>query len=162
MIILGLDPGLAHTGWGVVRCVGNNLSYVACGRVSTSPKLSTPERLALLYAGIQSVVETHKPEAAAVEEVFVNNNARSSLVLGQARGISLLVPTQAGLEVAEYAALQIKKSLVGYGRAEKSQVGHMVQMLLPTAKVESEDAADALAVAITHSHHLQTRQRLAG
>lgn len=161
MIILGLDPGLAHTGWGVIRCVGSNLSYVACGRVSTSPKLPTPERLALLYTGIQSVVETHKPEAAAVEEVFVNNNARSSLVLGQARGISLLVPTQAGLAVAEYAALQIKKSLVGYGRAEKSQVGHMVQMLLPTAKVESEDAADALAVAITHSHHLQIQHRIA-
>lgn len=153
MRILGLDPGLEHTGYGVVEVHGNQHRFVACGRISTKPAEATPVRLAVLAEGILNVIAEHRPVAAAVEEVFVNSNARTSLKLGQARGVCLLVPTQRGLPVSEYAARLVKQSLVGKGNAEKEQVAHMVKVLLPAAVIASPDAADALAVALTHAHH---------
>jgi crossover junction endodeoxyribonuclease RuvC len=153
MRILGIDPGLEHTGYGVVEVVGNSYRFIACGRVSTKASEALPLRLSVLAAGLAEVIANHKPQVAAVEEVFVNVNARSSIKLGQARGVCLLVPSQHGLEVFEYAARLVKKSLVGKGGAEKEQVAHMVKVLLPAAGPKSADAADALAVALTHAHH---------
>lgn len=154
MRILGIDPGLEHTGYGVIEVFGNQHKYIACGRISTKPSQSISDRLALLAAGLGAILAEHKPTHAAVEETFVNVNAKSSLALGHARGVCLLVPTQAGVPVAEYAARLVKKSLVGTGAAEKAQIQHMVRVLLPLSKAESPDAADALAVALTHAHHL--------
>jgi crossover junction endodeoxyribonuclease RuvC len=151
--ILGLDPGLRRTGWGVVDCAGNRLSYVACGAVETNDKDTLALRLAALYEGLVAVIAMHAPDEAAVEETFVNADPRAALKLGQARGIALLVPAKAGLPVAEYAPNLVKKSIVGAGRAEKMQIRRMIAVLLPKAAPESEDAADALAVAITHAHH---------
>ena len=151
--ILGLDPGLRRTGWGVVECAGNRLSYIACGAVETNDKDTLALRLTALYAGLVAVVALHAPQEAAVEETFVNADPRAALKLGQARGIVLLVPAKAGLPVAEYAPNLVKKSIVGAGRAEKMQIRKMIAVLLPKAAPESEDAADALAVAITHAHH---------
>ncbi|MCP5404842.1 MAG: crossover junction endodeoxyribonuclease RuvC [Pseudomonadaceae bacterium] len=162
MRVLGIDPGLEHTGYGVIDVQGNQYRFVACGRISTKPSYAVPLRLAVIAAGLAEVIVTHKPEAAAVEEVFVNTNARSSLKLGQARGVCLLVPSQHGVPVAEYAARLVKQSLVGSGRAEKEQVAHMVKVLLPTAKIASADAADALAVALTHAHHAAFARKVAG
>ena len=148
--ILGLDPGLEHTGYGVIDVTGNHNRFIACGRISTKPADPLPQRLAVIAAGISEVIVTHKPSVAAVEEVFVNTNARSSLKLAQARGVCLLVPTQAGIPVQEYAARLVKKSIVGSGRAEKHQIAHMVRVLLPTSPPSiTPDAADALAVALT-------------
>lgn len=152
--ILGLDPGLEHTGYGVIAVSGNTHRFIAAGRISTSPSMPLPERLAKIAEGLTTVIKQHQPTHAAVEEVFVNSNARSSLKLGQARGVSLLVPTQHGLPVAEYAARLVKQSIVGKGNAEKTQVAHMVKVLLPQSSATSADAADALAVALTHAHHL--------
>ncbi len=151
-IILGIDPGLHKTGWGIIIAKGNNLSFKACGTIKTNPKDPTPQRLAIINEGLKQVLETYKPNTAAVEEVFVNNNARTSLKLGQARGVCLLTPYQFGIDVEEYTPTQIKKSLVGTGRASKDQIGYMVKVLLPAARPDSEDAADALAIAITHAH----------
>jgi crossover junction endodeoxyribonuclease RuvC len=151
--ILGLDPGLRHTGWGIVACAGNTLSFIACGSVETSEKAGLAGRLASLHAGLAAVLARHRPDEAAVEETFVNADSRGALKLGQARGIALLVPAQAGLAVAEYAPNLVKKSIVGVGRADKAQVRMMIGVLLPKANPESEDACDALAVAITHAHH---------
>jgi crossover junction endodeoxyribonuclease RuvC len=151
--IIGIDPGLRRTGWGVVDIAGNQLSFVACGTVVTDDKASSAERLAVLHRGLTAVLARHKPEEAAVEETFVNADPRAALKLGQARGVALLVPAQAGLPVAEYAPTLVKKSVVGAGRGEKAQVRMMVGVLLPKATPDSEDAADALAVAITHAHH---------
>jgi crossover junction endodeoxyribonuclease RuvC len=151
--IFGIDPGLRRTGWGVVDIAGNQLSFVACGTVETDSKASAAERLAVLYRGLAAAIARHQPEEAAVEETFVNADPRSALKLGQARGVALLVAAEAGLVVAEYAPTVVKKSVVGAGRGEKSQVRMMVGVLLPKATPESEDAADALAVAITHAHH---------
>ena len=150
--ILGIDPGLNNTGWGVITSEGNSLSFVAGGVIKTSPKQSDSERLKVIHDGLADVIAKHKPTAAAVEEVFVNSNAKTSLKLGQARGIALLVPGMNGLDVGEYTPLKIKKAVVGYGRADKNQVGHMIKILLPTAKITSEDTADALAVAICHAN----------
>ncbi|MFZ2586842.1 MAG: crossover junction endodeoxyribonuclease RuvC [Alphaproteobacteria bacterium] len=148
--ILGLDPGLEHTGYGIIDVTGNHSRYVACGRITTKAAEPLPQRLATIAAGISALITEHKPTMAAVEEVFVNTNARSSLKLGQARGICLLVPTQHGLPVHEYAARLVKKSIVGTGGAEKHQVAHMVKVLLPTSPTPiPPDAADALAVALT-------------
>ncbi|MBI1308977.1 MAG: crossover junction endodeoxyribonuclease RuvC [Proteobacteria bacterium] len=158
--ILGIDPGLQHTGYGIIRVAGNQHSFLACGRISTKASAPTAERLAALAEGLAQVIRAHNPTHAAVEEVFVNSNARSSLQLGQARGVCLLVPGQLGLPVAEYAARLVKKSLVGKGNAEKAQVAHMVRVLLPTSAAASADAADALAVALTHAHHLAFTARL--
>lgn len=160
MRILGIDPGLEHTGYGVVEVIGNSYRFVACGRVTTKPNEPLPQRLAFLAAGLATVIASHKPNVAAVEEVFVNVNAKSSIKLGQARGVCLLVPSQQGLEVFEYAARLVKKSLVGKGGAEKEQVAHMVKVLLPAAGPKSADAADALAVALTHAHHASFNRAL--
>lgn len=159
-VILGIDPGLEHTGYGVIAVSGNTHRFIAAGRISTSPQLPLPQRLAKIAEGLAAVISQHNPTEAAVEEVFVNANPRSSLKLGQARGVSLLVPTQAGLPVAEYAARLVKQSLVGKGGAEKSQVAHMVKILLPASAATSEDASDALAVALTHAHHLTFNRAL--
>ncbi len=154
MIILGIDPGLEHTGWGVIESKGNQLSYIASGVVHTKPADPVAERLCVIANGLNDVLAAHKPQTAAVEEVIVNTNARTSLKLGQARGVCLLIPRQHGIPVAEYAARLVKKSLVGTGAAEKEQVAHMVRLLLPRCQPKSADESDALAVAITHSHHL--------
>jgi crossover junction endodeoxyribonuclease RuvC len=151
--IIGLDPGLRRTGWGIVDCEGNRLTYVACGSVETSERDSLAVRLSALHTGLAAVIASHGPQEAAVEETFVNADPRSALKLGQARGIVLLAPAQAGLVVAEYAPNLVKKSVVGAGRAEKMQVRKMIAVLLPKAAPESDDACDALALAITHAHH---------
>ncbi|HYI48289.1 MAG TPA: crossover junction endodeoxyribonuclease RuvC [Allosphingosinicella sp.] len=161
MIIIGLDPGLACTGWGVIAAEGNRLSHVANGQVRTDPKAALPDRLVKLEEALGLVIEAHAPAAAACEEVFLNDNPQSTLKLGQARGVVLLAAARRGLEVGEYAPRLVKKALVGTGAAEKVQVHAMVQRLLPGAKIAGADAADALAVAITHAHHLATARRVA-
>jgi crossover junction endodeoxyribonuclease RuvC len=159
--ILGLDPGLRRTGWGIIAVDGSRLSFVACGTVTSDGKAALADRLAALHDGLVEVIEAHRPDEAAVEETFVNKDAAATLKLGQARGIALLVPAKAGLMVAEYAPNLIKKSVVGVGHADKTQVQAMIKVLLPKAELHSADAADALAVAITHAHHRAAR-RLAG
>src|SRR5580700_7006105 len=156
MRILGLDPGLRHTGWGVIDVAGNRLSHVADGVVSAPVNLPLGERLVALFRQISEVLERFRPDEAAVEETFVNKNAASTLKLGVARGVVLLAPAERGLPVAEYSANLVKKSVVGAGHAEKSQVELMVRRLLPGCTVVKADAADALAVAICHAHHAGT------
>ena len=151
-LILGVVPGLHKTGWGIIRAVGNRLSYITGGTIKTNPKHAGSDRLCVIYNGLSEILDTYKPTDVAVEEVYVNENARSSLKLGQARGVPLLVAGLAGLQCAEYTPAAVKKAIVGTGRADKNQIGYMVKMLLPTAKPDSEDAADALAVAICHAH----------
>jgi crossover junction endodeoxyribonuclease RuvC len=156
MRIIGLDPGLQHTGWGVIDQNGSHLSYVACGRISSVASQALAERLAEIHAGLNAVIELHQPEAAAVEETFVNKNPTSTLKLGLARGVALLTPALHKLQVYEYPANLIKKSVVGAGHAGKEQVQVMVRVLLPASQAGSPDAADALAVAICHAHHMGT------
>ena len=158
--ILGLDPGLQKTGWGVVDMEGANLRHVANGTISSSPKTPLSDRLVELHDGLQEVLAEWQPESAAVEETFVNKNPASTLKLGQARGISLLVPALAGVTVAEYSPNHIKKSVVGRGHAGKDQVFAMVKILLPGVKINGPDAADALAVAICHAHHASSSANL--
>ena len=160
MIIIGLDPGLGTTGWGVVLTEGNRLSHVANGQIRTDTKAPLPRRLVALHEALGAVIEAHRPDGAAVEEVFVNENAQSTLKLGQARGVVLLAAAARGIEVGEYAPTLVKKAVVGTGGADKSQVHAMVQRLLPGCKIAGADAADALAVAITHAHHLASRRAL--
>lgn len=162
MRLLGLDPGLTRTGWGVIDVDANRLVYVADGVIESSTERPLAQRLVLLHAGILAVIAEHKPEEAAVEETFVNANGQSTLKLGHARGVTLLAPAQAGIPVAEYAARLVKKSIVGTGRAEKAQIAHMVRCLLPGARIVGADSADALAVAICHAHHRRARAMLAG
>lgn len=157
MLLLGLDPGLRNTGWGVIEAEGNRLRHVANGVVRSGTG-SLAERLSCLFDGLSTIIAEHRPDAAAVEETFVNKDAKATLKLGQARGIALLAPARAGLPVAEYSANLIKKSVVGYGHADKTQIGHMVALLLPGADPAAADAADALAVAICHAHHMQSAQ----
>ena len=154
--ILGLDPGLRRTGWGVIDSADNRLSFVASGAVTADPKKDMADRLRMLHDGIAGLIETWAPDAAAIEEIFVNRNPGSTLKLGQARGAVMLAPAQAGIAVHEYAANAVKKSVVGVGHADKAQVQAMVGMLLPAAGPQSADAADALAVAICHAHHAAT------
>jgi crossover junction endodeoxyribonuclease RuvC len=161
VIILGLDPGLGTTGWGVIAAEGNHLRHVANGRIRTDPKQALARRLVVLADGLEAVMAGHRPEAAAVEEVFVNDNPQSTLKLGQARGVVLLVAGRSGIEIGEYAARLVKKALVGTGGADKVQVHAMVQRLLPGVSIAGDDAADALAVAITHAHHLASARALA-
>lgn len=156
--IIGIDPGLRRCGWGVIESNGNRLSYVACGTVTPPVDLSLAERLAVLHAGLNELLERFRPDEAAVEETFVSAGARSALQLGQARGVALMTPAARGLPVGEYAANLIKKSVVGSGHAEKSQIQMMVKILLPTAEFKGADAADALAIAICHAHHRGIRQ----
>ena len=156
MIILGLDPGLGTTGWGMIAAEGNRLSHISNGHVRTETAMPLPARLVLLYRELIEIIARHRPDAAAVEEVFVNTNPQSTLKLGQARGVVLLAAASSGIVVGEYAARLVKKAVVGVGAAEKAQVHAMVARLLPGAKVAGADAADALAVAITHAHHLSS------
>ena len=156
MRILGLDPGLRHTGWGVIDVAGNRLTHVADGVVSAPTDLPLGERLVALFRQINDVLERFRPDEAAVEETFVNKNPASTLKLGVARGVVLLAPAERGLPVAEYSANMVKKSVVGAGHAEKSQVELMVRRLLPGCTVVKADAADALAVAICHAHRAGT------
>ena len=161
MIILGLDPGLRTTGWGLIRAEGNRLSHIANGQLKTDSKESLPRRLAQLASELDSLIADRAPETAAVEEVFVNKNPQSTLKLGQARGVALMCAARGGLDVGEYAARLVKKAVVGNGNAEKVQVHAMVGRLLPGVKIAGPDAADALAVAITHAHHLASAKRMA-
>ena len=158
-LILGLDPGLGTTGWGLVRAEGNRLSHLANGQIRTDSRESLPRRLSHLASQLEALLVDHAPQAAAVEEVFVNKNPQSTLKLGQARGVALMIAARSGLEVGEYAARLVKKAVVGTGAAEKVQVHAMVQRLLPGVAITGPDAADALAVAITHAHHLASARR---
>ncbi|MGI9382056.1 MAG: crossover junction endodeoxyribonuclease RuvC [Methyloligellaceae bacterium] len=151
--IIGIDPGLRRTGWGVIENEGARLAFVACGTVASNPKHALSDRLRDLFDGLTSVVGEWCPAEAAAEQTFVSRDARATLKLGQARGIALLVPAIAGLAVAEYAPNMVKKTVVGSGHADKAQIRAMIGHLLPRAAPDSEDAADALAVAITHAHH---------
>ncbi len=151
--ILGIDPGLRRTGWGLIEADGNRLIHVACGSLATAERAPLAERLLAIHDGLLAVIERYRPHEAAVEATFVNANAVATLKLGQARGIAMLVPARAGLTVAEYAPNLVKKSIVGAGHGEKAQIRMMIGVLLPQAAPESEDAADALAIAVTHAHH---------
>ena len=159
--IIGIDPGLRHTGWGLVEAQGSRLAYVACGTVHSRNGDDLATRLRALHDGLAAVIAAHVPHEAAVEETFVNRDPQSALKLGQARGIALLVPALAGLPVAEYSANLIKKTVTGTGHAEKAQVALMVKVLLPRCELPSADATDALAVAITHAQHRVARRRAA-
>jgi len=158
MRLIGLDPGLQRTGWGVVEADGTRLRWIASGTLKSDAAGSLATRLAELYRGLASVLERHAPEEAAVEETFLNKNPGSTLKLGHARAVSLLVPALAGLAVHEYSANSIKKSVVGTGHADKEQVACMVRRLLPGFAGDGADATDALAVAICHAHHAQTKK----
>jgi crossover junction endodeoxyribonuclease RuvC len=160
MRLLGLDPGLQRTGWGLIEAHGNALHFLAAGVVATEPGHDLASRLDVLYRGLQEVVARHRPDVAAVEETVVNVNAESSLKLGHARGVVLLAAAHAGLDVTEYAAKTIKRAVVGTGAAQKRQVAMMVRMLLPDSGRVSGDAADALAVALCHAHHHAAQVRL--
>jgi crossover junction endodeoxyribonuclease RuvC len=161
VIILGLDPGLGTTGWGVIAANGNRLSHFANGQIKTDPKLPLPDRLVAIEAALTDLLIEHAPDGAAVEEVFVNTNAQSTLKLAHARGVILLCAAKRGIGVGEYAARLVKKAVVGTGAAEKAQVHAMVARLLPGVKIAGADAADALAVAITPAHHLASARRIA-
>jgi len=154
--ILGIDPGLRRTGWGLVAIEGNRLSYLACGSLASDDKTALAVRLVAIHDGLRRVVAEHAPDEAAVENTFVNRDAAATLKLGQARGIAMLVPALAGLPVAEYAPNLVKKTIVGSGHSEKVQIRMMVKVLLPRADPQSDDAADALAIAVTHAHHRQS------
>jgi crossover junction endodeoxyribonuclease RuvC len=160
MRLLGLDPGLRHTGWGVIEAKGNSLRHLANGSVNSDASLDLSQRLVQLYEGLEQVLGDWQPDEAAVEETFVNKNPVSTLKLGQARGISLLVPALHKLPVTEYAPNKIKKSVVGAGHAGKDQIHVMVNMLLPNCKITNEHAADALAVAICHAHYAGSKRTM--
>ncbi|MGE3148034.1 MAG: crossover junction endodeoxyribonuclease RuvC [Pseudorhodoplanes sp.] len=151
--ILGIDPGLRRTGWGVIAAEGNRLIYVACGSVETSERHALADRLVAIHDGLSQVIAEFQPQEAAVEATFVNRDGAATLKLGQARGIAMLIPARAGLAVAEYAPNLVKKTIVGAGHGEKAQIRMMLGVLLPKAAPRSHDAADALAIAITHAHH---------
>ena len=154
--ILGIDPGLRRTGWGVVDVLGNRLMFVACGSIDTRDQEDVADRLVAIHRGLAQVLADHRPQEAAVEATFVNKNPSATLKLGQARGVALLVPAQGGLRVSEYAPNLIKKTIVGAGHGEKAQIRMMIGVLLPKATPQTEDAADALAIAVTHAHHRQS------
>ncbi len=161
MIILGLDPGLGTTGWGVIFADGNRLSHIGNGQIKTDAKAPLAERLVSLDRALADLILEHHPDGAAVEEVFVNSNPQSTLKLGQARGVILLAAAKSGIDVGEYAARLVKKAIVGVGHADKAQIHAMVSRLLPGVKIAGSDAADALAVAITHAHHMASARRVA-
>ncbi len=153
--IIGIDPGLRRTGWGMIDSLNNSLRFVASGTVRSDGDLPLSARLCQLHDGLAAVLEGHAPHEAAVEATFVNKDASATLKLGQARGIAMLVPALAGLEVAEYAPNAVKKSVIGVGHGDKRQIHMMVKVLMPKATFDSDDAADALAIAICHAHHRQ-------
>ncbi|QPC85793.1 crossover junction endodeoxyribonuclease RuvC [Mesorhizobium sp. NBSH29] len=154
--IVGIDPGLRRTGWGIVESLGNALRFVASGTVRSDDKADLASRLCQLHEGLTSILHVHMPAEAAVEQTFVNKDAGATLKLGQARGIAMLVPAQAGLKVAEYAPNAVKKAVIGVGHGDKKQIHMMVKVLMPKATFDSDDAADALAIAICHAHHRQS------
>jgi crossover junction endodeoxyribonuclease RuvC len=154
--ILGIDPGLRRTGWGVVEIAGNRLGFVGCGSVLTNERETLAARLLAIHDGLKRILDEYRPHEAAVEATFVNKDAVATLKLGQARGIAMVVPAKAGVPVAEYAPNLVKKSIVGAGHGDKAQVRMMIGVLLPKADPASDDAADALAVAVTHAHHRQS------
>lgn len=154
MKIIGIDPGLTKTGWGLVSCSNNNLSFIASGTIHTNAKEPIHKRILTIHQGIYHITSTYQPEIAAIEETFINNNPSSSLKLGHARGaIMLSLSLQEDLKIFEYSTTAVKKSVVGVGRADKNQVGTMIKHLLPNSNAKSEDEADALAVAICHNNH---------
>lgn len=155
--ILGIDPGLRRTGWGVIDVDGNRISFIACGSVESDAAEPLATRLVAIHDGIARVLAEHRPDEAAVEQTFVNKDGAATLKLGQARGVAMLVPAMHGVPVAEYAPNQVKKTVVGAGHADKAQVGMMLGVLLPKADPKTADAADALAIAITHAHHRGAR-----
>lgn len=154
--IIGIDPGLVRTGWGIIDVVGNRFSYVSHGVISPATQLPLPKRLLLIFEGLAATLSSYSPDQAAVEETFLNTNASSTLKLGHARAAAILAPAKEGLVVAEYAAKVVKKSLVGVGGADKSQVAFMVRRILNSPSINSTDATDALAIAITHANHYAT------
>lgn len=161
MRVLGIDPGLRNMGWGIISVDGSRLRHVANGVIRTQANGSATDlgaRLSVLFRGLTAVIAEYLPDAAAVEHTFVNKDAAGTLKLGQARGIALLAPAEAGIEVGEYAPNAVKKTVVGVGHAGKEQVQHMVRVQLPGVVFDSPDAADALAIAICHAHHLQGRR----
>lgn len=162
MRILGIDPGLQKTGWGIIEQNGHALSFVACGLIRTDAKAPLFERLAKIDFDLAQVVQEYYPDTAAIEETFVNKNAASALRLGFARGVAIVAPARLGLYVGEYPATIVKKSVTGTGGAKKEQVGMMIRTLLPHCGQPSEDEADALAVAICHAHHMDTKNRVGG
>jgi crossover junction endodeoxyribonuclease RuvC len=151
--IIGIDPGLRNTGWGVIEAEGSRLSYVADGTVHSDADAPLATRLLQIHAQLAEVLRSFMPDEAAIEETFVNKDARATLKLGQARGAAMLAPAMVGISVAEYAPNVVKKSVVGAGHAEKDQVKHMVKILLPRAEMNTADSTDALAIAICHAHH---------
>jgi crossover junction endodeoxyribonuclease RuvC len=157
--ILGIDPGLRHTGWGVIEAEGARLAYVASGAIHPPTDGDLALRLRALHEALGAVIAAHAPDEAAVEETFVNRDPQSALKLGHARGVALLAPALAGVEVSEYSANLVKKTVVGAGHAEKAQIAMMVKVLLPRSEARSADAADALAVAICHAQHRGARKR---
>jgi crossover junction endodeoxyribonuclease RuvC len=154
--ILGIDPGLRRTGWGMVEIAGNRLGFIGCGSVMTRDDDELAARLLSIYDGLMRILVEFHPDEAAVEATFVNRDAKATLKLGQARGIAMVVPAKAGVPVAEYAPNLVKKSIVGAGHGDKAQVRMMIGVLLPKADPSSDDAADALAIAVTHAHHRQS------
>ncbi|KRA00296.1 Holliday junction resolvase [Mesorhizobium sp. Root157] len=154
--IIGIDPGLRRTGWGIIESLGNSLHFVAAGTVRSDEKLTLASRLCQLHDGLSEVMHSAMPHEASVEQTFVNKDASATLKLGQARGIAMLVPALAGLPVAEYAPNAVKKAVIGVGHGDKKQIHMMVKVLLPKAVFDSEHAADALAIAICHAHHRQS------
>ncbi|MBR0850083.1 crossover junction endodeoxyribonuclease RuvC [Bradyrhizobium diazoefficiens] len=163
--IIGIDPGLRRTGWGVIEADGNRLAYVACGSVEPPDGLPLSSRLLAIHEGLAAVLSDHRPAEAAVEQTFVNKDGVATLKLGQARGVAMLAPAMFGITVAEYAPNRVKKTVVGAGHADKQQIAMMLKVLLPKAEPPSADAADALAIAITHAHHRQSaslRLKVAG
>lgn len=151
--IIGIDPGLRKTGWGIIESDGLKLSFVAAGTVSSSANKDLALRLLQIFDGLESVISRHSPSEAAIEQTFVNRDGKSTLRLGQARGVAMLVPAKAGLRIAEYAPNQVKKSVIGVGHGDKTQMKAMLGYLLPRADYDSDDAADALGIAICHAHH---------
>src|ERR1700743_2700170 len=151
--ILGLHPGLRRTGWGVIEIEGNRLTFVGCGSVEPADDLPLASRLLAIHEGLAGVLGDFRPAEAAVEQTFVNKDGVATLKLGQARGVAMLAPAMFGISVAEYAPNQVKKTVVGAGHADKNQIQMMLKVLLPKAEPKSADAADALAVAVTHAHH---------
>lgn len=157
MRILGLDPSLSSTGWGVIEIENNRLRYVADGYIKTDPKMELPARLAVIHKTLADVIDAYKPDEAAIEQVFLNDNPMSTIKLGMARGVVILSPALYDIPVCEYEPTKVKKALVGVGRAEKSQVETMVKVLLPGCKPKNNDSSDALAIAITHYNYRKAR-----
>lgn len=160
MRIVGIDPGLQKTGWGVIEAVDNRLSFVASGLIKTTASWALPQRLKQIDEGLAEVLSRFRPDEAAIEDTFMNNNPASALKLGVARGVAMIAPVRYGIECAEYPANLVKKSVVGAGHADKNQMEMMIKILLPSSDCQSEDEADALAIAICHAHHAQSRERM--